>query len=89
MQGFRLVPAVLVGVGILFLYWGARAWMRPEPKTSRLQTLIRAGSLAIVGALVAAIAVLPVRNANVILGIAGAVLVLRGLLGGALSLRKT
>lgn len=78
----------LVGLGVLFLYWGARAWMRPEPKTSRLQTTIRAGSLAIVGTLVAAIAFLPVRDANLVLGIAGAVLVLRGLLGGALSLRK-
>jgi hypothetical protein len=86
--GLPARPMALVGLAVLFLYWGARAWMRPEPKTSRLQTMIRAGSLAIVGALVAAIAVLPVRNANIILGVAGAVLVLRGLLGGALSLRK-
>jgi hypothetical protein len=86
--GLPTRPTVLVGLGVLFLYWGARAWMRPEPKTSRLQTMIRAGSLAIVGALVAAIAFLPLHDANMILGIAGAVLVLRGLLGGALSLRK-
>jgi hypothetical protein len=82
-------PAALVGLGVLFLYWGARAWMRPEPKTRRSQRAIRAGSLALVGVLVAAIPFLPLRDANLLVGIAGGVLVLRGLLGGALSLRQS
>jgi hypothetical protein len=86
--GIPTRPAALVGLGVLFLYWGARAWMRPEPKTSRTQRAIRAGSLALVGVLVAAIPFLPLRDANLLVGIAGGVLVLRGLLGGALSLRQ-
>jgi hypothetical protein len=81
-------PAALVGLGVLFLYWGARAWMGPQPKTSRTQRTIRAGSLALVGVLVAAIPFLPLRDANYLVGIAGGVLVLRGLVGGALSLRQ-
>lgn len=81
-------PAMLVGLGVIFLYWGARAWMRPEPKTTRTQRTIRAGSLALVGVLVAAIPYLPVGDTNLLVGIAGGVLVLRGLLGGAISLRQ-
>lgn len=87
--GLPARPAALVGVGVLFLYWGARAWMRPEAKSSRTETMIRTGSLALVGALVAAIPFLPLRDADLLLAIAGGVLVLRGLLGGALSLRRS
>jgi hypothetical protein len=86
--GLPARPAMLVGLGVIFLYWGARAWMRPEPKTTRLQRMIRAGSLALVGIVVASIPYLPVRDTDLLVGIAGGVLVLRGLIGGALSVSK-
>lgn len=86
--GLPARPAMLLGLGVIFVYWGARAWMRPEPKTTRMQRIIRAGSLALVGVVIAAIPYLPVRDTNLLVGIAGGVLVLRGLLGGALSLRQ-
>jgi hypothetical protein len=86
--GLPTRPAAMVGLGVIFLYWGARAWIRPEPKTSRMQRAIRTGSLVLVGVLVAAIPFLPPRDANLFVGIAGGVLILRGLFGGVLSLRQ-
>jgi hypothetical protein len=86
--GLPARPAMLVGLGVIFLYWGVRAWIRPEPKTSRMQRMIRVGSLLLVGIVVAAIPYLPVRDTNLLVGIAGGVLVLRGLISGALSVYR-
>ena len=82
-------PWALAALGILFMYWGARAWARPELASNRLQAEIRAGSLALVGAVILAIPIFPLRLANMLIGIAGTILVARGLIAGALSLRKT
>ncbi|HKS80089.1 MAG TPA: hypothetical protein VJR23_01165 [Candidatus Acidoferrales bacterium] len=82
-------PWVLAAIGILFLYWGARAWARPEQRGNLLQSEIRAGSLALVGAAILAVPFFPVRFTAALLGIAGGVLVIRGLLAGALSLRRS
>src|SRR5271156_4094891 len=86
--GLPTRPAALVFLGVLFFYWGVRAWMRREPESTRVQTHIRAGSLVLVGLLVLGIPLLPLRYANLLLGIAGAVLVLRGLVGAFLSFQK-
>jgi len=63
--------------------------MRREPSSVRSQTHIRAGSLVLVGLLILAITVLPLRFANLLLGLAGCVLLLRGLLGAVLIGRQS
>lgn len=87
--GLPARPLALVLVGVLFLYMAVRAWMRRERSAVRLQTHIRAGSLVLVGLLILGITILPLRFANVLLGLAGNVLVLRGLLGAVLILRQS
>ena len=82
-------PAALIALGAFFVYWGVRAWMRPEPREVRLQTSLRAVSLAIVGLLVVGIPVLPLRRTELLIGLAGGVLVVRGVLGAFLSLRRS
>jgi hypothetical protein len=86
--GLPARPAALIFLGVLFVYWGVRAWLRREPESTRAQTHLRAGSLVLVGLFVVGIPVLPLRLANLLLGVAGAVLVLRGLAGAFLSLKK-
>ena len=80
-------PAMLAILGAVFLYWALRNWMRKEPVPARTKTHLRAGSLVIVGLLVIAIPLMPERDANLLLGAGGAVLVLRGLAVALLSLR--
>lgn len=85
--GLPARPVALIALGVVFVYWGARAGTRPDAKTSRLEARIRAGSLALVGIAVLAIPFLSVRYAPLLLSVAGAVLVLRGLLGAVFSFR--
>jgi hypothetical protein len=80
-------PALLIILGIVFVFWAARAWTRPAPKEGQLLAGVRAGSLAVVGILLIAIPLLSLERVNLLLGTAGAVLVVRGILGGLLSLR--
>jgi hypothetical protein len=87
--GLPVRPAALVLVGILFIYLAMRAWMRREPAAVRPQTHIRAGSLVLVGLLIVAMTISPLRFANFLLGLAGCVLFLRGLLGGVLMIRQS
>jgi hypothetical protein len=82
-------PWVLAAVGVIFLYWGARAWGRPEQPKNQLRAEVRAGSLALVGAAILAVPFFPRHLSGVLLGIAGGVLVIRGLLAAALSLRRS
>ncbi len=82
-------PAALIALGAFFVYWGVRAWMRPEPREVRLQTSLRAVSLAIVGLLIVGIPLLPLRRTELLIGLAGGVLVVRGLLEAFLSLRRS
>jgi hypothetical protein len=86
--GLPARPAALIFLGVLFMYWGIRAWLRREPDITRAQTHLRGGSLVLVGLFVLAIPLFPLRLANLLLGIAGAVLVLRGLGGALLSVKK-
>jgi hypothetical protein len=82
-------PMALVILGVVMIYWGARALMRRGEEADRLQTRIRAGSLVLVGLLVLAIRFLPVRSAELLLALAGGVLVARGLAGGVLLARRS
>jgi hypothetical protein len=86
--GLPARPAALIFLGGLFVYWGLRAWMRRDGDSSRSQTNLRAGSLVLVGLFILGIPLLPLRHANLLLGIAGAILVLRGIGGSLLSLKK-
>ena len=87
--GLPARPAALIFLGVLFVYWGIRAWMRREQDAARAQTHLRGGSLVVVGLLVLAIPLLPLRHANLLLGMAGGVLVLRGIASALLSFQKS
>jgi hypothetical protein len=81
-------PAAVAILGIVLVYWGVRAWIRPGPSVDRLQPRIRAGSLILVGLLVLGIRYVRPREARLLFGAAGAVLVIRGMLGGLLFARQ-
>src|ERR1700761_4281841 len=81
-------PVGLIALGVLCLYMAARAFTKPEAGVPRIQSQIRAVSLAIVGILLINIAVFHPRSSLLLLGIAGAVLVVRGLIGAIISLRR-
>jgi hypothetical protein len=81
-------PAGVIAIGVLFLYLAARAFRRPETSVSRAQSNVRAGSLAIVGILLIDIALFHTKYSMALLGIAGVVLVLRGLLSAVFSFAK-
>jgi hypothetical protein len=82
-------PVVPILLGVVFIFWAARAWLRPAPNTGRLESGVRAGSLAIVGILLIATPLFSLGRANVPFAIAGGVLVVRGIVGAVLSLRAT
>jgi hypothetical protein len=74
-------PAALILLGAVLVYWGARTGVRPEAHVPRWQTNVRAGSLALVGLLVLTVPFFPLRDSGLLVGLAGAILVVRGLLG--------
>ena len=82
--GLPARPLALIALGIVFIYWGVRAWVRHEPSLSLWPSKIRAASLALVGIFIVAIPVFPIRYIPLLLGLAGVVLVLRGTLGAIL-----
>ena len=83
-------PAALIGLGVVFIYWGAGAGMRR--RTQKLRAWNRRfepvhwrwSALSVL-----AIPLLSVRYAPLLLSIAGSILVLRGLLGVVFSFRRT
>jgi hypothetical protein len=80
---------VWIALGVLLIYWGVRAWSRPELPAMRRQATIRGGSLVLVGLVIVQVPLLPVRFEAVLLGLAGAILVVRGLLGAILLARAS
>lgn len=80
-------PVLLIALGAFFIFWGSRAWTRPAPNAGQFEAAVRAGSLAIVGILLVAIPLLSLGHANLLLEVAGAVLLIRGLVGAAIFLR--
>jgi hypothetical protein len=79
-------PVLLVALGAFFIFWGGRAWARPAPNAGQFEAAVRAGSLAIVGILLVAIPLLSLGHASLLLEVAGAVLVVRGLVGATMFL---
>jgi len=78
---FPTQPAIWIALGVLLVYRGMRAWISPDRRASRRHAAIRAISLATVGLLVIGIPLLPLRHEALLLGVAGAVLALRGIFG--------
>lgn len=78
---------VMIVLGFIFIFWAARAWARPAPGEGQALTAVRAGSLGVVGILLIAIPLLALKRADLLIGVAGAVLVIRGLIGAVLSFR--
>ncbi len=80
---------VWIAVGVFLIYWGARARMRSAPSSlPQLHASLRGGSLALVGVLMLFMTWLPTRYAPFLLGAAGGLLVVRGIAGAALLVRK-
>ena len=69
-------PAGVVALGAIFIFWGVRAATRPGANAARGETMIRAGSLALVGILILAVPFVPVHRAPQLFILAGGVLVL-------------
>lgn len=81
-------PAGVVALGAIFIFWGVRAATRPGAKAARGETMIRAGSLALVGILIFAVPFVPADRAPQLFILAGGVLVLRGALVAAISVAR-
>ena len=75
-----------IALGVVMMYWGARAWMRSAPKTPQWHARLRGGSLALVGAVMLLMNWLPLQYTGLFLGVAGVLLVPRGIGGAALLL---
>jgi hypothetical protein len=86
--GLPTRPGGVVALGAIFIFWGVRAATRPGPKAARLETIIRAGSLALVGILILAVPFVPAQRAPQLFILAGGVLVLRGALAAAISVAR-
>jgi len=78
-----------IGLGAFLIYWGVRAWARAGPSTSRGEDRVRGGSLAVVGLLMLGIAWLPFRWVAPLLGAAGSILALRGIVSVVLVARTS
>ena len=81
-------PSAMIAPGVLLMYWGVRARLRRKPQEDGATVNLRSGSLILVGGFVLAIPMLPFRYADIVLALAGSVLVLRGVLGAILSARE-
>ncbi len=87
--GLPTRPAALIALGAFFVYWGVRAGIKPEPGLRPYESRTRAISLALVGFSILAMLMVPLRLAPLMLGVAGVILVFRGLLGAVFSLRRS
>ena len=81
--GITSRPVALIVLGIALVYWGVRSSMRHTPKMNRTLIQVRSISLVLVGLMVLTITMLP-REAGILLGLAGAALIIRGILGAIL-----
>jgi hypothetical protein len=86
--GLPARPGGVVALGAIFIFWGVRAATRPAAEAARLETMIRAGSLALVGLIILAVPFVPARHASQLFVLAGGVLVLRGALAAAISVAR-
>jgi hypothetical protein len=82
-------PAWL-GLGVVLIYWGARAWIktkRAARSAERIAARVGGASLAIVGFMMLSLVFVEFRWAGTVLALAGGILALRGLFSAGLSLR--
>ena len=82
-------PAWL-GLGVILVYWGVRAWMKTRRAARTAErTAVRLGgaSLAIVGLMMLSLVFVEFRWVGPLLALAGGILVLRGLVSAVLALR--
>ena len=77
-----------MAVGIFLIYWGVRSWLRRRSVGPWRVEKLRCGSLVLVGLLMLAISRVPFDFVGPLLGIAGGVLVLRGIFSVALIARS-
>jgi hypothetical protein len=77
-----------VVVGVVFIYWGMRAWTVRGPAVKSWQANLRGASLVLVGVLMLLMRWLPSHYAGLLLACSGGFLVLRALTGAALLLRQ-
>jgi hypothetical protein len=78
-----------LGLGAALILWGLRTGMRPAPKSPPEHSAIRGGSLILVGLMIVATPLVPMRHEALLLALAGGVLLLRGLLGSVLLARTS
>jgi hypothetical protein len=82
-------PAWL-GLGVVLIYWGARAWMkttRAARTYGRAVNRLGGVSLVLVGFMMLGLDFVEFRWVGTVLAITGAILALRGFAGAVLSLR--
>ena len=82
-------PAWL-GLGVVLVYWGARAWIKTRKTAQtadRMAARLGGTSLSIVGLMMLSLVFVEMRWAGTMLALTGGVLVLRGLFIVGLSLR--
>ncbi len=76
-----------IGLGVFLVYWGLRAAVKASRSASPGDERVRGGSLALVGAVMLGITWLPFPWVVPLLGMAGGVLILRGLASAVLVAR--
>lgn len=79
-----------IGLGAFLIYWGLRAWSRGARRPSRCEAAAaaaRGASFALLGAIMLGMVWAPTRWTAPLLGSAGTVLMLRGLVGAVLAAR--
>ena len=79
-----------IGLGVFLVYWGLRAWWRGGRQASRSEVAaatVRGASLALVGALMLGMVWVPFRWTAPLLGAAGAILMVRGVVSAVLLAR--
>ena len=77
-----------VAVGIFLIYWGARACVRRRGVGPWRVEQLRCGSLVLVGVLMVAMSRVPFDFVGPLLGVAGGVLIVRGIFSVALLARS-
>lgn len=78
---------IWIALGALFFVLGARAWLRAGRYVMRWEHRVRGATLVLVGVCMLAITLAPIAWIKPLLAAAGGVLVLRGIVTGALLLR--
>jgi uncharacterized membrane protein HdeD (DUF308 family) len=73
----------------LLMYGGIRGWLHRQLQKEGGAVILRSGSSILVGILILVIPMLPLRYADILLALAGGVLVVRGLVSGILMMRES